>query len=184
MAEGDGLDRIDSTWSYIPVGPTAFAAGGPLQQGDVVRLDLGVAIKGYSSDVGRTWAFGQPSIAQTSVFDSLHAAYESCLPLIRPGTPVREIHRTATEVMRKRGFSNYVRGHFGHGVGASVFSEEWPFPGPDEDTVLEENIVVAFETPYYIDGLGNLIVEDQMVITASGHETMYTFDRGLTRLDD
>lgn len=182
-AEKDGLEKIDSTWSYVSVGPTAFAAGGPFQKGDVARLDLGVVIGGYSSDVGRTWGLGELSVAQWSVYNALREAYDSCLPIIRPGTPFAEIHRVATDVMHRRGFTNYYRGHFGHGLGASVFSEEWPFLGPDEEGVLEENMVIAFETPYYINGLGNFIVEDQMVITKDGHETMYTFDKGLTLFD-
>lgn len=182
-ADKDGREKIDSTWAFVSVGPTAFAAGGPFQKGDVVRLDLGVVIRGYSSDVGRTWALGESSVAQRSVFDSLYEAFQTCLPLIKPGTPMADIHRTATGVMHRKGFTSYGRGHFGHGVGASVFSEEWPFLGPDEEGVLEENMVIAFETPYYINGLGNFIVEDQMVITPGGHETMYTFERGLTRID-
>lgn len=176
----DGREAVDRTWSFASVGDVAFGDGVALKKGDVVRLDLGVVIQGYSSDIGRTWAYGQLSAAQQSVYDALREAYDTCLPLIRPGTSFIEIHRTATDVMHKRGFSNYYRGHFGHGVGASVFSEEWPFIGPDEDGTLEENMVIAFETPYYIDGLGNFIIEDQMLITKDGHETMYTFDKDIT----
>lgn len=183
-AESDGGEKPDSSWTYISVGPIAFGAGGPFSKGDVVRLDMGVVIKGYSSDVGRTWSLGEPSVAQRSVFDALREAFESCMPLIKAGTVIADLHRQATKVMHKRGFTSYERGHYGHGLGASVFSEEWPFLSPDEETCLEENMVIAFETPYYIDGLGSLIVEDQMLITRDGHDNMYTFDRGLTRIGD
>lgn len=182
-AAKDGGDKFDSAWAYISVGPIAFGAGGPLRKGDVIRLDLGCVVEGYSSDIGRTWVLGEASVAQRSVFDALHAAFESCLPIIKAGTPVVDIHKRATEVMHARGFTGYERGHFGHGLGASVFSEEWPFLSPDAEGVLEENMVIAFETPYYIDGLGSFIVEDQMLITRDGHENMYTIDRGLTRID-
>jgi Xaa-Pro aminopeptidase len=183
QAERDKLETFESSWAFVSVGPTAFAAGGPFKKGDVVRLDLGCVTKGYSSDVGRTWSLGKPSVAQQSVYDALRDAFETCLPIIKAGTPIRDLHRTAMDVMHRHGFDNYVRGHFGHGLGASVFSEEWPFLSPDEEGTLEENMVIAFETPYYIDGLGNFIVEDQMLITRNGHENMYTFDRGLLQID-
>lgn len=182
-AEKDGGDKPDSTWAYISVGPVAFGSGGPFKKGDVVRLDMGCVVKGYSSDIGRTWVLGEASVAQRSVYDALRDAFESCLPIFKAGTPIADIHARAMDVMRRHGFANYERGHFGHGLGASVFSEEWPFLSPDAQGVLEENMVIAFETPYYIDGLGSFIVEDQMLITAGGHENMYAIDRDLIRID-
>ena len=70
------------------------------------------------------------------------------------------------------GFSTYGRGHFGHGVGASIWSEEWPFISADATAVAEPGMVLAFETPYYIKGLGGFIIEDQILITESSTEVM------------
>ena len=70
--------------------------------------------------------------------------------------------------MWDQGFETYARGHFGHGVGASIWSEEWPFISADSDAVLEPGMVMAFETPWYIDGLGGFIIEDQVLITETG----------------
>ena len=76
--------------------------------------------------------------------------------------------------MRARGFSSFARGHFGHGIGQNVWSEEWPYTGPGVDIVLEPGMVMAFETPFYVDGVGGFIIEDQLLVTADGHETMNT----------
>ena len=74
--------------------------------------------------------------------------------------------------MWNQGFETYGRGHFGHGVGASIWSEEWPFIAAGSDAVLEPGMVLAFETPWYIEGLGGFIIEDQVLITATGCEVM------------
>ena len=50
------------------------------------------------------------------------------------------------------------------GVRASVWSEEWPFIGADSDILVEPGMVLAFETPWYIRGLGALMIEDQFAI--------------------
>ncbi|MGB9142818.1 MAG: M24 family metallopeptidase [Aestuariivirga sp.] len=42
----------------------------------------------------------------------------------------------------------------------------------ESDAVLEPQMVLAFETPWYIDGLGGFIIEDQVLITKSGCEVM------------
>jgi Xaa-Pro aminopeptidase len=74
--------------------------------------------------------------------------------------------------MRQAGFRDYDRGHFGHGVGQNVFCEEWPFISADAELPLEPGMVLAFETPYYVTGIGGFIVEDLMLITEQGHESM------------
>jgi Xaa-Pro dipeptidase len=77
------------------------------------------------------------------------------------------------------GFSTYNRGHFGHGVGASIWSEEWPFISADATALAEPGMVLAFETPYYIKGLGGFIIEDQILITETGTELMAPYPRDL-----
>ena len=84
--------------------------------------------------------------------------------------------------MWDQGFETYGRGHFGHGVGASIWSEEWPFISAESAAVLEPNMVLAFETPWYIDGLGGFIIEDQVLITDTGCDVMAPLPRDLLRI--
>ena len=43
-------------------------------------------------------------------------------------------------------------------------------------------MVLAFETPWYLDGLGGFIIEDQLLITAAGPEVMAPLPRELRRV--
>jgi Xaa-Pro aminopeptidase len=74
--------------------------------------------------------------------------------------------------VRESGFPSYARGHFGHGLGASIWSEEWPYTAADSEVVLEAGMVMAFETPWYVDGIGGVIIEDMLLITEDGAETL------------
>ncbi len=52
--------------------------------------------------------------------------------------------------MRRDGFSEYYRGHFGHSVGGGVGIEEWPFFFPmTMRKPFFRGMVVALEAPFY-----------------------------------
>jgi Xaa-Pro dipeptidase len=174
-----GMSPPQSSWAYIAVAGDGFAPGGPAKPGDIIKIDVGCVINGYSSDGGRTAVLGSPSADAQRVFDALHRAFDAGSALLRPGMPLNDIHRATATAMWDQGFESYGRGHFGHGVGASIWSEEWPFISAESDAVLEPGMVMAFETPWYIDGLGGFIIEDQVLITETGCEVMAPSPRGL-----
>jgi Xaa-Pro dipeptidase len=178
-AAGRGLPAPQSTWSYIAIGGDGFAPGGPATQGDIIKIDVGAVIDGYSSDGARTAVLGQPSAEARKIFNALHRAFDAGLARIAPGNRLSDVYFATARKMWDQGYESYGRGHFGHGVGASIWSEEWPFISADATAVIEPNMVLAFETPWYIAGLGGFIIEDQLLITENGFEVMAPSDRGL-----
>lgn len=171
-----------SSWAYIAVGGDGFAPGGPAQVGDLLKIDVGCVVDGYSSDGARTAVLGEPSAQGQAIYDALRRAFDAGLACFAPDRRLADIYTTVATTMWEQGYDTYGRGHFGHGVGASIWSEEWPFIASDADAVLEPGMVMAFETPWYIDGLGGFIIEDQLLITASGYEVMSPMSRDLMRV--
>ena len=178
-ARRSGWPSPESSWAYIAVGGDGFAPGGPAALGDIIKIDVGCVLGGYSSDGARTAVLGTPRPEARRVHDALQNAFAAGLAMFQPGVPLRDIHRITAEHMRAEGFSGYARGHFGHGVGSSVWTEEWPFIAPDSEAVLEPDMVLAFETPWYVDGLGGFIIEDQILVTEAGAEIMAPLPRKL-----
>jgi Xaa-Pro dipeptidase len=174
-----GLSPPASTWAYIAVGGDGFAPGGPAQKGDLIKIDVGCVIEGYSSDGGRTAVLGRAGPAERKVYDALHKSFDAGFELLRPGAALSDVYRAVSTTMWDAGFSTYGRGHFGHGVGASIWSEEWPFISADATAKAEPGMVLAFETPYYIKGLGGFIIEDQVLITETSTEIMAPMSRDL-----
>jgi Xaa-Pro aminopeptidase len=171
------------TWAYISVGPDGFAPGGPARAGDLIKVDVGCVVRGYSSDSARTFALGQPTPAAREIYGALLQAFESGRAALRPGVALRDVHAAATRAMHDAGFRSYARGHFGHGLGASIWSEEWPFIGADADVTVEPGMVLAFETPWYVRGVGALMIEDQFEITETGAEPLWSLPRELVQLE-
>jgi Xaa-Pro aminopeptidase len=181
MDEAARLGQVppQSAWSYIAVAGDGFAPGGPANPGDIIKIDVGCVIDGYSSDGARTAVLGEARPDARKIYDALHRAFDKGLSLLSPGRPLREIYDTVAKAMHDQGYEHYRRGHFGHGVGASIWSEEWPFIERDSDAIAEPGMVLAYETPWYIEGLGGFIIEDQLLVTDTGVDAMSPLPRTL-----
>jgi Xaa-Pro aminopeptidase len=177
-----GHPAPQSSWAYISVAGDGFAPGGPAKRGDLIKIDVGTVINGYSSDGARTVVLDKPSADAMRIYDALRRAFDVGVAMLRPGVQLADIYRATATTMWDAGYDQYGRGHFGHGVGSSIWSEEWPFISADADAVLEPGMVMAFETPWYIRGLGGFIIEVQVLITASGAEVMAPLPRELLRI--
>lgn len=173
-----------TAWEYVGFGTSPWSSPGGLRQGDVIKVDVGAVVGGYSADLARTFTLGPAPRLAKEVFAPLLDAFEAGRTLFRPGTALRDIHATCLRTVQAAGFPSYARGHFGHGLGASIWSEEWPFTAADSDVVLEPGMVMAFELPWYLDGIGGFIVEDMLLITDHGAETLAGagLPRGLVEL--
>ncbi|MEQ1900209.1 MAG: Xaa-Pro peptidase family protein [Devosia sp.] len=181
-AERRGHGAPQSSWAYVSVAGDGFAPGGPAREGDLIKIDVGCVVSGYSSDGARSVVLGKPRPEAVAIYDALHRAFDAGFTLLRPGTRLADIYNATATTMWDAGFETYNRGHFGHGVGASIWSEEWPFIAASSDAVLEPGMVMAFETPWYIDGLGGFIIEDQVLITDAGCEVMAPLPRDLMQV--
>lgn len=161
-----------TAWEYVGFGASPWSSPGTLAPGDVVKVDVGAVVGGYTADLARTFTLGPAPARAREVYAALQGAFAAGRPLFRPGTALRDIHEACQRAVRAAGFPGYTRGHFGHGLGASIWSEEWPYTEARSEVVLEPGMVMAFEVPWYIDGIGGFIVEDMLLITRDGAETL------------
>jgi Xaa-Pro dipeptidase len=161
-----------TAWEYVGFGPSPWSSAGGLAWGDVIKVDVGAVVQGYTADLARTFTLGPAPRRARDIHAALRAAFEAGYPLFRPGTALRDIHAACLRAVQHADFPSYARGHFGHGLGASIWSEEWPYTAADSDAVLEAGMVMAFEAPWYIDGIGGFIIEDMLLITDDGAETL------------
>ena len=173
---------LTGVWEYVSVGPNPWGGNALARPGDLIKVDVGCLVNGYTSDTGRTFVLGQPDATQTRLYDALAQGFAAGSALLRPGVPLAEVHRATQDAIRSAGFPGYTRGHFGHGLGTGPGSEEWPFISASAEAVFEPGMVMAFECPWYVDGLGGMILENQLLITETGHEMMNRLPLDLVRI--
>ena len=170
---------MTGAWEYISVGPDPWGGDATARPGDLVKVDVGCLMNGYTSDSGRTFVLGQPSRLQSDLHDALMAGFNAGFRLLQPGVALSEVHAATQSAIRARGLTGYCRGHFGHGLGTGPGTEEWPFISAQAETRIEAGMVLAFECPIYVTGLGGMIIEDQVEITAAGPVSMNRLPRDL-----
>jgi Xaa-Pro aminopeptidase len=146
-----------------------------LEIGDSVMVDVGAAVQGYQGDATRTFVLGTPSNAQREAWDVVCRAYDAALNLARPGVPCKELHRVSSEIIEGAGFS--VAQRIGHGIGLAT-SYEWPSLDTEE-APLEPGITICIEPGVYAPGIGNMKLEDDLVITDHGCELLTHSDATL-----
>jgi Xaa-Pro aminopeptidase len=150
-----------------------------VQDGSIIRYDVGVHYKGYASDIARCFAFRTVSDRARRIQDALVAGLERALELIRPGAIAADIFDSAVAATRRAGLPDYDRSHVGHGIGTAGAGYEAPDLKPGDQTPLEAGTVVCVETPYSEVGYGGLQVEDMLVVTETGYDLLSHTPRGI-----
>jgi Xaa-Pro dipeptidase len=181
-AAGGGLAHPAATAEYVTLGARAKGAEAQAGAGDPLKCDMVCTVGGYASDMSRNFTFGPPSPDQAELHTIAERAFDDGLAALVPGNTLGQVHQVATESLARQGLRSYRRGHFGHGVGQSVFSEQWPFIAAGSDVRIEAGMVLAFEIPLYIDGLASFNLEDQFLITPDGPKPMNRLPRRLERI--
>lgn len=150
----------------------------PLEEGDIVRLDGGLSIYGYASDIARTYAVGKTiSARKQELFDTLLAAHDKLLEVVGPGVRMCDAFNAAMEVCRKGAIPNFVRGHFGHSLSIGTVIPENPKITPSNTEVFEPGMVMCCEVPYYSSENGSYGFEDTVLITENGIEVFTHVNR-------
>jgi len=180
-ARGQGV-RLSGQWEYVTVGPLPWGGNATVAEGSVIKFDVGCLVDGCSSDCGRTYTWGRAGRRAREIMDALGEAFDAGLEVLKPGRLLSEVHARATAAMQRAGFTRFARGHFGHGLGRDTFCEVPPFVAAQAHLPIEPGMVLAFETPFYVDGEGGFIIEDQFLITDSGAEAAWSLPRRLVEL--
>lgn len=146
-----------------------------IKKNDTVRIDVGCEYKGYCSDVSRTVAVGSVSEEKKKIIKATTKGYVETIKLLRPGWAIKDLFDHAVSTVREAGISNYRRTDVGHGIGIDV--HELPGLTPHSNEVLEKNMVLNVETPYYCFGVGGFPGEDTARITENSYEMITHLER-------
>ncbi len=154
---------------YRPGGAVSREPDFRIHPGDVVLLDIGLIHGGYTTDFGRMVSLGPAEAEVRDGYQLLRKARERVQAAIRPGARACEVYRAGQDYLTSVGQS---LPYLGHGLG--IECHEPPVLGPDDETVLEEGMVVVIEISLGPAGVW-MLLEDAGVITRDGWESLTTF---------
>lgn len=137
-----------------------------LKKGEIIRFDVGCVYNRYYSDMSRIASLSTPSQKYQDYYAAVVAGEERALQEIKSGVPVSRVFQTAVDTVKK-GIPHFERHHVGHGIGLELYD---PPSLAENEAVLEENMVLCVETPYYEIGFAGVQIEDAVVVKKDGYE--------------
>jgi len=166
----------------VLAGPnTALPHGAPgdkaLRSGQLLLIDFGVSVAGYASDITRTFALDDAGDELKRTYDIVLRANEAGRAAAKPGVEIQEVDRAARKVIAEAGYKEYFTHRTGHGLGLSA--HEPPFACEGDETILSPGMTFTVEPGIYLPNRGGVRIEDDIVVTAEGAESLTTFDRAL-----
>jgi Xaa-Pro aminopeptidase len=163
-----------SAWAH------ARPSSKPLDKNELVVMDQGAILRGYCSDLTRTVHVGRASAKVKSLYQAVLEAQLAAKSAIKPGVTAGAVDEAARRALKKRGLVKYFTHSTGHGLGLEV--HEMPRLGKGERTELQEGMVVTVEPGVYIEGLGGIRIEDDVVVTARGARDLTSSPRDFLEL--
>ncbi len=151
-------------------------SGRALEAGDPVVIDFGATFDGYRSDMTRTFCIGaEPSGELARVFEVVGESQAAGVAAVRAGVGAKEVDDACREVIASAGWAEAFEHGTGHGVGLDI--HEAPTVSPLGTAILEPGVVVTVEPGVYLPEIGGVRIEDTLVVTDDGSQTLTTFSK-------
>jgi Xaa-Pro dipeptidase len=170
----------------VQFGPSsAFPHGAPearsLAKGDVVLIDCGCKVHGYSSDVTRTAVLGSASDEVRKVFQTVESAQTAGIAALKAGAIPEDVDRAARKIIDEAGYGEFFTHRLGHGLGMD--GHESPYLVRGNTTPLAAGNVVTVEPGIYMPGKFGVRIEDDYAVREKDAEGLSARYLDLTILD-
>lgn len=93
-----------------------------IQNGDIVKIDVGAFYKGFHGDSANTFAVGNVSDEAKRLIEAAKISFEKGIEAAVPGNRIGDIGNAIEEHVKKCGFS-VVRQFVGHGIGKELHED-------------------------------------------------------------
>lgn len=129
----------------------------PLQDGDIVNLDISIYLNGVHGDCSATFGVGAVDEASKKLLKVTEDSLMKGIEAVKPGQPLRLVGRAIEQYAKKYGYA-VVREFCGHGIGElfHCHPQVTHYEDPDDETVMEEGMVFTIE-PMLLSGSPQLL---------------------------
>ena len=178
-ASGPSFETIIASGKRAAL-PHARPTSKRLKKNELVVLDLGAILAHYCSDMTRTVFVGRAPRRIRDWYRAVNEARAAAIAAVKPGATCGEVDAAAREVLRKSGLDQYFVHSTGHGLGLEVHEE--PRVARGQSIRLEAGNVITIEPGVYVEGLGGIRIEDDVVVRSHGSEVLTRVSRDLIEL--
>jgi Xaa-Pro aminopeptidase len=108
-----------------------------------------------------------------SLFDAVYEAHGAAVNAVRVGRQTSDVDRAAREVLEARGLGEAFSHSTGHGLGLEIHeAPRVARADPDAPEQVEPGMVFTIEPGAYLESVGGVRLEDDVLVTAAGAEVL------------
>ena len=155
-----------------------------LQEGDIVKVDVGATIEGFIGDAAVTIAVGEVPEALLALMEGTRLGLEAGIKAAVPGARVGDIGAAVQHYGESRGYS-VVREFVGHGVGRFLHEDpQVPNYGiAGRGALLKPGMCIAIEPMFNIGDWKTRILDDQWTVVTADGELSSHFEHSIAITD-
>ena len=168
-ADGDSFDVIVAAGERSAF-PHARPTDRQIRSGELLKLDFGCTVNGMKSDMTRTIAVGSIPEECRRIYDIVLEAQRRGLEAVKAGAGARDVDAEARNYISSMGYGKNFGHGLGHGLGYDI--HEKPALNERAEYILEENNIITIEPGIYVEGLGGVRIEDDVVVRQNGCEIL------------
>ena len=148
-----------------------------LKKGDALLIDFGCVFNGYTSDFTRTYFYKEVIDSHRNIYEVVKKANEIGKNISKIGTSLHEVDDTVTSHLENSEYKDCIGHRTGHGLGMDVHEDPYVTRGNNQK--LEKGMVITIEPGLYDMGNVGVRIEDNVLITEKGHESLTVLPREL-----
>lgn len=153
--------------------PHGRASSKLIKNGELITVDFGAIYEGYCSDITRTFRVGEVTDPKLLEIESvLREAQKLGVAAVKPGVATHEIDKICRDYITSKGYGQYFTHSTGHGLGIEVHEAPSVASNVALSTILEPGMIITVEPGIYIEGFGGIRVEDDVLVTETGHDVL------------
>ena len=157
--------------------PHAVPSDRKIEAGDLIVIDWGARAEGYVSDITRTLSVGEPDPEFNKIAKIVKKANETARLNNYSDFTSNNVDQLIRDIIKAEGYGEYFIHRSGHGIGLEPHEE--PYIQENNNLPLEPGMVFTVEPGIYLPGKGGVRIEDNVLITGDGIETLTSLPREL-----
>ncbi|HTY41860.1 MAG TPA: Xaa-Pro peptidase family protein [Thermoanaerobaculia bacterium] len=166
LVGGENMVQFGPSSAY----PHGASGSTPLSRDQAVLIDAWDRPDGYFYDITRSTFYGTPTDEYRRVWAIVLEAQSAAIDKAAPGVACAEVDAAARRVIEKAGYGEYFTHRLGHGLGIDV--HEPPYMVGHDRTILEPGMTFTSEPGIYLPGRFGVRIEDDIVCTQRGAESL------------
>lgn len=172
-------------FAFDPIVLSGYKAANPhgtpderiVAPGDVLLVDFGASFGDMHADITRTVFCAHATDEHAAIYDTVLRANKAGRGAVRGGVPVGDVDAAATDVLAASPFADMILHKTGHGLGRDI--HEAPQVMRSNRDAQQAGMVFTIEPGLYRPGEIGIRIEDNVLVTDSGHVCLTSFNREL-----